>query len=61
MEPLQPCWKELSRFVESSTELSKTDLINRCAFKVSYYAITMLKLLEFHRIGKTSKGKLYIV
>jgi hypothetical protein len=61
MEPLQPCWKELNRFIEASTEVSKADLITRCTYKVSYYAITVLKLMQFHRIGKTSNGKLYIV
>lgn len=61
MEPLQPCWKELDRFIETDCEISKADLIRRCSWKVSYYAITMLKLMIFHSIKKDRSGQLIII
>jgi hypothetical protein len=60
MEPLEPCFKELEPFLEFETEYPKRDFIERVAYQVSYYAITMLKLLTFHKIGKDGKGNLYI-
>ena len=53
LEPLKP-------FIETSTELSKNDVIHRCSGKVPYSFLNLIKLLVFFRIGKTAEGKLYM-
>jgi hypothetical protein len=60
MEPLQPCYKELEPFILHGTEVPKKDLLLTIANRVSYYAFTMLKLLQFHSIGKNEQGELFI-
>jgi hypothetical protein len=61
MEPLQPCFKELEPFIQPGEEVPKKDLLEIIAYKVSYYAITTLKLITFHRIGRDENGNLYLL
>lgn len=51
----------LAPFVEKDTELSKSDLISRCAGNVRYEVLQMVKLLQFFIIGKNENGELYLV
>jgi hypothetical protein len=59
LDPLAPCCKELEKFIEPNTELGKSDFLKIITYRVSYYAITIIKLLVFSRIGRDEKGEIY--
>jgi hypothetical protein len=43
MEPLQPCYRELEKFIEPGTEVNKKDLLSLVSYRVSYYLMTTCK------------------
>jgi hypothetical protein len=51
----------LSPFVETSTELSKTELLHRVEARIPGYLEAFLHQLVFFRVGKDEEGELYVV
>jgi hypothetical protein len=51
----------LSPFVETSTELSKTELLHRVEARIPGYLEAFLPQLVFFRVGKDEEGEIYVV
>jgi hypothetical protein len=51
----------LAPFIERSTELSKKDVLKRCAGQVEIGFLQKLMLTQFCRIGKNENGSLYLL
>jgi hypothetical protein len=60
-EELNLNYDELEKYIDSKEELTKEELLQKCAGEISFELLQSLKALEFEKIGKTAKGELYIV
>lgn len=60
-EYLELNYKELSKFFKDEGELTKEEILQKCAGEIDYELLQSLKALEFAKIGKTSKGELYLL
>jgi hypothetical protein len=52
---------EAKDFIEHDVQVDKSTLISRCAGKVSYEFLQMLKIMQFHSIGKDHNGNLFLL
>jgi hypothetical protein len=53
-------YRQLEPFIEGNEELTKNELLEKCAGEISYELLQSLKELEFTKIGKSVEGELYI-
>jgi hypothetical protein len=58
---LQLNYRQLEKFLNEDDELTKNELLEKCTGEISYELLQSIKELEFSKIGKTSKGELYLV
>ena len=49
---------QLTRFVESQTQISKETLVSRLAGNVDYSVFYLMKILQFNCIMKDAEGRL---
>ncbi|MDQ6813542.1 MAG: hypothetical protein M3040_07400 [Bacteroidota bacterium] len=54
-------YQQLELFVDDEKELTKDELLEKCAGEIDYELLQSLKELSFSAIGKTAKGELYLV
>jgi hypothetical protein len=60
-ETLSLNYKELEKYFDSKQELTKEEFLQECTGEIDYDLLQSLKELVFSKIGKTSKGELFIV
>jgi len=58
---LQLNYRELEKFLNEEDELDKNELLEKCTGEINYELLQSIKELEFSKIGKTSKGELYLL
>lgn len=54
-------YSELKQFLDDEDELTKDELLQKCAGEINYEVLQSLKELIFSKIGKTATGELYLV
>jgi hypothetical protein len=59
LDPLQPCYKELERFIHPGEEIPKKDLLEQIYFKVSYYLFNCIKNYVHYTVGRDQNGEIY--
>ncbi len=60
-EFLQLNYSELDQFIKEGEQLTKNELLEKCTGEVDYDVLQSLKELVFTKIGKTSKGELFLI
>lgn len=58
---LQLNYRQLEQYLDSREELTKNELLEKCAGEISYDLLQSLKELVFSKIGKTPIGEIYLV
>lgn len=53
-------YSQLAQFIDGNEELTKNELLEKCAGEISYELLQNLKELAFSKIGKNAEGELYI-
>jgi hypothetical protein len=53
-------YSQLEKYI-ANKELTKNELLDKCTGEIEYELLQSLKELSFAKIGKTSKGELYLV
>ncbi|GEO08995.1 hypothetical protein [Segetibacter aerophilus] len=54
-------YRQLEPFVDGKEELTKNELLEKCAGEISFDLLQNLKELMFSKIGKNAEGELYVV
>jgi hypothetical protein len=54
-------YRELEKYLEINEELTKNELLQKCTGEISYDLLQSIKELVFIKIGKNTKGELFIV
>lgn len=59
LNQLEPCYKELEKFIAPGEEIPKKDLLTIIAFKVSYYLFNCIKNYVHYTVGRKVDGEIY--
>lgn len=59
-EFLELNYGQLEQFVKTGEQLTKNELLEKCAGEINYDILQSLKELAFSKIGKNAKGELFI-
>lgn len=60
-EFLELNYSQLEQFVKEGEQLTKNELLEKCAGEINYDLLQSLKELAFSKIGKTAKGELFLI
>jgi hypothetical protein len=59
LNQLEPCYKELEKFVHPGEEIPKKDLLTQLAYKTSYYLYNCIKNYVQYVVGRKVNGEIY--
>jgi hypothetical protein len=54
-------YSALKNFISENEELTKDELLEKCAGAIDYDLLQYVKELDFDKIGKDRKGDLYLM
>jgi hypothetical protein len=54
-------YSALKKFIGEDEELTKDELLEKCAGAIDYDLLQNIKEIDFNKIGKDRKGELYLM